>query len=221
MPDSHAGQPLAVFDLDGTVTRFDTLGPFLALCLWHLPWRAPRLLWAIPALLQFTFERDRGALKGALLRAVLGGMTRTQLQLIAEQLVRWLLRRGVYRQALAAIQSHREHGDRLVLMSASTELYVPQLAFALGFDEVICTPLRWRADGRLDGRLAGANCRGEEKRRQLTALIERWRSARVYAYGNSGADLPHLQLAHQGYLVNGAAQLRSLPSTVERLRWRR
>ena len=34
---------------------------------------------------------------------------------------------------------HRARGDRLLLMSASTDLYVPRIGRALGFDETICT----------------------------------------------------------------------------------
>jgi phosphatidylglycerophosphatase C len=105
-------------------------------------------------------------------------------------------------------RTHRARGDRLLLMSASVDLYVPRIAQALGFDEVICTQVRWRSDGRLDGRLASANCRGEEKRRCLAAVIARDSPDRIYAYGNSGSDLPTWQLAHEAYLVNGPAHTR-------------
>lgn len=212
---------LAVFDLDGTISRRDTLGPFVLGCLARRPWRLPRLLLALPAAARYLFDHDRGALKGALLHAALGGLDREVLQPAAARFAARLMQGGIYRDAQRALDAHRARGERLVLMSASTDLYVPQIARALGFDEYICSQVAWRADGRLDGRLASPNCRGEEKRRRLAALIERDAPARVYAYGNSAADLPHLQLAHDAYLVNGPRRLREPAAAhVQRLRWR-
>jgi len=216
-----ASGALAVFDLDGTITRADTLAPYIFGYLWRAPWRLPRLLAVLPALARFGCDRDRGVLKGALLHATLGGLPRARLAHWSEHFVAWLLRHGVYRQALQAIEAHRRRGDRLVLMSASTDLYVPQIGRALGFEDVICTRVRWRDDERLDGRLASANCREMEKQRQLMALIERLRPGTVYTYGNSGADLPHMQLATEGILVNGSSRLRrGATPGLRHVRWR-
>ena len=108
-----------------------------------------------------------------------------------------------------------------VTYAAGTPTDVPQIAHALGFDEAICTCVRWNDDQRLDGRLASPNCRGMEKRRQLAALIERLTPGRVYTYGNSSADLPHMQLAQEAILVNGPAHLRAAPpANLRRVRWR-
>jgi hypothetical protein len=64
---------LAVFDLDGTITRRDTFGPFLWGFLWRRPWRLPRVLLALPGAARYLFNRDRGAFKGAVIHALLGG----------------------------------------------------------------------------------------------------------------------------------------------------
>jgi phosphatidylglycerophosphatase C len=212
---------LAVFDLDGTLTRRDTFGPFLWGFVWRRPWRLPRTLLALPAAASFVFNRDRGAFKGAVIHALLGGATRASLARWAERFVAEMLPDALYAEALAAIAMHRIRGDRLLLMSASTDLYVPRIGKALGFDEIICTEVRWRADDRLDGRLATANCRGEEKRRCLAALIARDAPGRVYAYGDSRADLAHMQLVQQGYLVNPSPRLAErLAPQVQAIHWR-
>jgi phosphatidylglycerophosphatase C len=218
---THAAADLAVFDLDGTITRTDTLVPFVLGYLRSSPRRWPRLLRVPPPVVRFLVDHDRGAFKGALIHATLGGLSRPELARWTERFVARLLRRGVYPQALQAIDTHRRRGDHLVLMSASTDLYVPQIARALGFDETICTRVLWNDDQRLDGRLASPNCRGMEKRRQLAALIERLAPGRVYTYGNSRADLPHMQLAQEATLVNGPARLRAAaPAELRRVRWR-
>jgi phosphatidylglycerophosphatase C len=212
---------LAVFDLDGTITRRDTFGPFLWGFLWRRPWRLARGLLALPAAAAFVFNSDRGALKGAVIHALLGDARRASLARWAERFVAKLLSDGLYAEALAAIAMHRTSGDRLLLMSASTDLYVPRIGRALGFDETICTEVRWRADDRLDGRLATANCRGEEKRRCLAALIARDAPGRVYAYGDSCADLAHMQLVQEAYLVNPSQHLAEGQAPhVHALRWR-
>jgi phosphatidylglycerophosphatase C len=212
---------LAVFDLDGTITRGDTLGPFLWGYLRRHPERLLRIVPALIAPVMFAFNRDRGALKGAAIHAVLGGLTRAQIEQWAEQFVGELLGRGLYSEALTAIARHRAQGDRLLLMSASTDLYVPLIGQALGFDHVICTQVRWLHDGRLDGRLANFNCRGEEKRRRLAAVLAHDTPERIYAYGNSASDLDHMTLAHEAYLVNGPARLSRAPSAqLQAVRWR-
>lgn len=216
-------RPLAVFDLDGTLTRHDTLAPFLLGFLWRHPWRLPRLLALVPAALHFLAARDRGAFKGSVLRATLGGVRREALDAWARRFVQRLLRTGLYADALQRIETHRQRGDRLVILSASTDLYVPRIARALGVDEAVCTGLRWREDGRLDGRLATANCSGAEKQRCLEALIARDAPTRVSAYANSSSDLAHLQLVQDAYLVNGSRRTRAharAAGHIRCLRWR-
>jgi phosphatidylglycerophosphatase C len=177
----------------------------------------------IPALyapLLFLIDHDRGALKGAAIWAILGGLTRDRIAQWSAQFVGELIPGGLFAEALAAIEMHRSRGDRLLLMSASTDLYVPQIGQALGFDEVICSTVRWRADGRLDGRLASQNCRGEEKTRLLTAVLARSPPARIYAYGNSHSDLSHMALANEAYLINAPLPPRSaLSAHVQLRRW--
>lgn len=211
------GARLAVFDLDGTLTRHDTLLPYVLGYLRRHPWRLLRLPRMLLALVRFLFDFDRGALKGSFIRISLGGATRSSLQQWSARFVRALVENGLHAEGRPTIERHRRAGDRLLLLSASTDLYVPQIANALGFDECICTQVRWRDDGRLDGRLASANCRGEEKRRRLVALIERDAPSCVSAYGNSRGDLAHLRLAQTAYLINGGPFVQA--AAVQRLRW--
>jgi phosphatidylglycerophosphatase C len=206
---------LAVFDLDGTITRHDSMLPFVFGYLLRHPWRSLRLPLVLPALAHFMVTRDRGALKGALLHAAMGGLRRATVEAWAKRFVTLLLRRGLFAAALEAIAVHRRAGDHLVLMSASVDCYVPLVAEALGFDEVISSPVRWRADGRLDGRLTSANVRGTEKVRQFRALLARLTPAASVAYGNSTADLPHMVLATRAVYVNGTQ--RSLPDGATRI----
>jgi len=217
------GRVVAVFDLDGTITRRDTLYPYVWRYLARRPWRLARLLGVVPAALGYLLgHRDRGRLKEALLRHTLRGESRAA---IAAWNAAWLPRvieRELLPGAVAALAHHRERGDLLVLMSASVDLYVPKLGELLGFGRVICTGVLWKGE-RLDGALTTPNRRGEEKARCLAQLrAELAPVASITAYGNSDSDLPHLRLAERGVLVNGGRRVRAEAATlgIECVDWR-
>lgn len=211
---------LAVFDLDGTITRHDTLLPFIGGFLLRHPQRWWRLPWCLPPLLRYLMNgRDRGALKGAIMQITLGGVQRATLARWCEDFTRRLLRNGLFAEALECIAAHRRARAHLVLLSASPDIYVPAIARALGFDECICTEVQWRPDGTLDGALLSVNRRGAEKARCLAALLAEQQPLLSYAYGNSDADLEHLKMVSAGSYVNGPGHhLAGLPS-VHAVRW--
>jgi phosphatidylglycerophosphatase C len=98
---------------------------------------------------------------------------------------------------------HRRRGDRVVIVSASPEVYVAVAGKDLGADGVVATRLAVDDHGVLTGHYQGANCRGEEKLRRLREWIgDRGpEPGRLWAYGNSRGDLRMLQAADAGYNV--------------------
>ena len=201
---------VAVFDLDGTLTWRDTLLPFLLSFLRRHPWRVVGL-WRLPfALFSFAARgRDRGLLKSRLIRMVMGGAARTDVDACADAFVDTLRPRHRLRPAaLAVLEAHRTAGDHLVLLSASPDLYVPRIGRCLGFERTLCTELEWRAD-RLEGALRTANRRGAEKLRCLTWLRSQYPDLPIVAYGNSASDLDHMRQADRALLVNGNAAARA------------
>lgn len=197
---------IAVFDLDGTITRRDTFPPYLRGWLRRHP-RAGFRRRALASLVRFTLDRDRGRLKSNLLRAGMGGATADDVRAWTAEFVARLGPADFCPGALDAIARHRSAGERLVLLSASVDLYVPDIGRRLGFDETICTEVAWR-DGRLDGALASPNRRAEEKLRCVEQIRERFPSAVLTAYGNARSDFPHLKGVEEPVLVNAGAGLR-------------
>jgi phosphoserine phosphatase len=166
---------LALFDLDGTLTRHDTLWPYLSGFLRQHPARLRRVPRLLPALLRYALGRaDRGELKSAALRTVMGGCMRAQIDAWTACFVARLLRDGLLEDARAA----------------------------LGFAETLCTGVKWDAD-RLEGSLTTVNRRGAEKARCVQALRLRYPQLPVVAYANAASDLEHLALAERATLVNG------------------
>jgi phosphatidylglycerophosphatase C len=209
-PQQAPGPPsrVAVFDLDGTLTRRDTLLPYLSGYARRHPrglWR----LWRLPfSLARFTLGlSDRGRLKASVIRQVMRGASRRDVAAWTEEFCRLRLPRLLNPGALAAIARHRAAGDRLVLLSASVDLYVPAIGHALGFDETVCTGISWAGD-LLEGRLTTANRRGAEKRRCVGELRRRHPGARIAAYGNAASDFEHLLAVDEPLLANAAPATR-------------
>jgi phosphatidylglycerophosphatase C len=206
---------VALFDLDGTLTHHDTLFPFLTGYAVRHPARLLRLWRLVPALLGYVLAgRDRGLLKSRAIRAVMGGDARPLVEAWAARFVANLHPKGAFRAAgLAVLETHRSAGDRLVLLSASPDLYVPLIGRLLRFERTICTEIRWDGE-RLDGTLRTPNRHGEEKVRCFEKLREEYAHAAVTAYGNSLSDIPHLRLADRALLVNGNAAARRAAAQV-------
>jgi phosphatidylglycerophosphatase C len=166
--DSGSGpvSQLVFFDLDETITRRDTLLPYaMGFLLRHRPWRVLWLVTVISSVLQFLARRvDEGRVKEAFIKATLGGAKRATLDAWTARFVPKVIANGTFANALERIAEHRRRGDYLVLMSASTDIYVPAIAKALGFNETLCTGVRWNGD-RLDGALTTPNRKGAEKAR--------------------------------------------------------
>jgi len=213
---------LAVFDLDGTLTKRDTLIPYLAGFLLNHPRRLARLPRLIPASAAYGAGwMSNAALKEAFLRAVLGGTTRDALCSWTQTFTERLMAGGLRRDAVRQLRWHRASGHYIVIMSASVDLYVRPLGRLLDVDEVLCTEVEWE-DERLTGRLATPNCAGAEKVRRLEMLTERLPSRSVWAYADRRSDIPLLQRATHAYLVNSARRVRSVAAQcgVRAVTWR-
>jgi phosphatidylglycerophosphatase C len=216
--DIKPGMVLVIFDLDGTISRRDTFVPFVFGFLRRRPWRYPRLVLFLPALLAYLLGlSNRGALKGALLHYAMGGVSREDVDRWSTRHAQRVVDKGLHRDAVAAINSHLKNGHYLVLMSASVDCYVQRISVALGFHETICTTVVWnRASNTLNGRLQGSNIRGDKKAQQFRQLLSRLHPRESIAYGNSPADLEHMLLATRGVYVNGNPG--KLPANDRRIR---
>lgn len=193
---------LAAFDFDGTLTQGDTLLPFLRRL---LGW--PRLLWVLlrssPWLLAYALRlTSNHRAKARLLQVSLAGHTRAGVEHCARAFVQHDLPRQWRPWALQQLMQHQQLGHRCLIVSASTGLYMHLVGASLGVDAVLCTEMEV-VDGRYTGRMATANCHGEEKVRRLQAwLTEAYgpgTTTTLQAYGDTSGDKPMLRLAQQAW----------------------
>ncbi|AWN14879.1 HAD family phosphatase [Salinisphaera sp. LB1] len=193
---------IVVFDLDVTLTEYDTFLPFIVGYLRHHRKRRSLMLWRLPlALLKFWRWGDRTWFKTEMLRAFIGGEPRARVAAWSERFVDDLLAEAMRDQGLVQLREFQSQGVRVVLASASFDIYVERIAAKLGIEEVLATRSAWNSRGRLVG-MDGQNCRDDEKLRRVKALSGMPEDgAGVAAYSDSHADLPLLSWAEHGVAV--------------------
>jgi HAD superfamily hydrolase (TIGR01490 family) len=220
---------LAIYDMDRTVTRRATYVPFLLHAARRLaPWRLLLLpLAGLLTLAYFAGLIDRARLKELNYTLLVGrGVAPERLAPVAESFAAAQLAQNVLPGARAAIEADRRAGRRLVLATASYELYAGAIARALGFDDVIATRTSIDASGRVVARIHGANCYGDAKRDMVEAWLEGEGLARdavhIRFYSDHHSDAPMHRLADEAVAANPDARLARLAAAEgwEVVRWR-
>ena len=190
---------IAVFDFDGTLTRRDTLLPFLRYLLGDAK-VARHALVLSPTLLGYGLGLiNNGVAKERVFMQCLSGMKIAALRQQGERFAETELPYMLRSEAMQRLAWHKQHGHRCIAISASLELYVQPWAQGAGFDEVIATQLEVQPDGRVTGKLAGVNCYGHEKVRRLEMLLGPRSGYSLYAYGDSRGDRELLSSADYAY----------------------
>jgi phosphatidylglycerophosphatase C len=195
---------VAAFDFDGTLTRGDTLLPFLRRSL-----GLPRLLWALflsgPWLAAYALRlMSNHRAKARLLQVSLAGWTTAKAERHAWNFVRDFIPGFWHAWGLQQLRQHQVQGHRCVIVSASPGLYLHAVAASLGVDTVLCTEMDVQ-EGRYTGRMATPNCHGEQKVARLQAWLTQYYGAApadrpvLHAYGDTKGDLPMLRLADQAW----------------------
>ncbi len=197
-------RPVVAFDFDGTITRRDTMLLFLTavrsrpIVARVFVRRSPQLLRALSG----GVARDRA--KRLVCQDLLAGLTSHEAEAAARQTARRIELSLIRPDTSARLGWHQQEGHRVIVVSASFELYVRQVAGSLGVHEVIAT--RWEVDdsGVLTGRLVGQNVRGAAKVDLLAKLLgDDFRLE--YAYGNSSGDTAMLDRARHPVRVGRRA----------------
>ena len=202
-----AERRIAAFDFDGTLTRRDTLLPFLVRsCGARAVARAVSRVAPLAARARLgRLEAElhhRDATKEALLRELFRGREAAWLAEQGEAYARTLPRR--FRPEVAAQADwHRSEGHELVLVSASMGTYLRPFAATNGFDHVIAVELEADDHGTLTGALVGPNVRAAEKATRLRAWLDGDVPAVLWAYGNSSGDTELLAMADVPVWVAG------------------
>jgi len=190
---------IAAFDFDGTLTRRDTLVPFLV---HHRGARAVAAAVAATAPVAARARLDRledeihhrDAVKVALLRRLYAGGDLHDLRAAGERFAASLPGR-LRPEMVSRLAWHRARAHELVLVSAGLACYLEPFGRDHGFDQVIAVELAADDHGRLTGELARPNVRGPEKAVRLRDWLGGEQPSFLWAYGNSSGDAELLAMA--------------------------
>lgn len=186
---------IALFDLDGTLTRADTMLEFLyftrgkARTWWLLAGVLP--LWCLARLRLAPADAPKRTLvRKAFGTRLVGGLAQQAARFARERMPQ-LLRDG----ALDRITGLRQQGHEVFIVTASCSLWAAPWCqlHRLG---CIATELE-QEEGRYTGRLATPNCKGEEKVRRIRGLIGMDKVDYIHAFGDTASDRPMMALAAQ------------------------
>ncbi len=197
-PAQLIGSVVAVFDFDGTLTRRDSLLPFL-----HWAVGRFRFWWGIlvlsPMLLRYALRLiPNWRAKEAMLSYFFANWSEERLDKVGQRFAVQVLPQLLRPEALQRVRWHQEQQHHLVILSASLEAYLRPLGESMGFDHVISTRLevQW---GIVSGRILGKNCYGQEKVERLKAYLGDLSEYCLYAYGDSLGDRELLNAANYPY----------------------
>jgi len=196
----QANQPVvAAFDFDGTLTRRDTLLPFL-LYMFGATTVMRHTFVLSPTLIGYALGWIRNDVaKERVFARCLAGIKLDTLQQQGERFAMEVLPGLLRKEAMTRLDWHKKQGHRCIVISASLNLYVRPWAIKVGFDDVIASHLEALADGSITGNLSGGNCFGAEKVIRLEALLGPSNEYVLYAYGDSRGDRELLSVADYAY----------------------
>ena len=207
---------VAAFDFDGTLTDGGSVWRYLAALVGPVPVLracvASAPLLAQAALVGGT-AADRA--KEALFTRTLAGLPADEARPRSRAFGLEHYRRHARADVRTRLERHRSLGHRIVIVSASPDLYVTAVGELLDADAVLATHLAVDGDGRLTGRYDGHNCRGEQKALRLRAWIDEHpgpggERPYLWAYGNSAGDRHLLAAADTGVDVGRLGPLGKL-----------
>lgn len=195
-PGAH--RVIAAFDFDGTVSRRDTLVPFVARVA-----GLPRSVVAARATgwagaTRRLSVRDRDAVKAHLVQRLLAGRPVRELERDGGRYATRLIDRGLRPEMVDQVRRHVAAGHETLFVSASLVYYLRPIARYLHMTDVIAVEPEVR-----DGVLTGAmhqNVRAHEKARRLREWLgvapeSPLDDIELWAYGNSSGDHELLALA--------------------------
>ena len=208
---------LAVYDMDKTVTKRPTYGPFLLHCaVRRAPWRLLLLPFVALSVLAYALRLiDRAKLKEVNHHLLLGHKVHMSaltplIEGFADRQVATNIRPG----AREAIARDRAEGRRLVLATASYRLYADAIAARLGFDDVIGTGSIIGLDDRVHAKIGGENAYGHAKMRMIAGWVEssglKGVHGHVRFYSDHVSDRPAFEWSDEPVAVNPHGKLRQL-----------
>lgn len=192
---------IAFFDFDGTVTRSDSLLPFLRFVVGSKKFYCG-LIKLAPVLLAYLAGLARNDLsKQKVLTYFLGGLPQSQLESLGKEFACQYLPKLLSESGMNKLRWHQSQGHHCILVSASLDVWLTPWSQMHGLEPPICTALEYK-NQKATGKLAGNNCYGYEKAKRIASWLKQHEGkVTTYAYGDSKSDFAMLHQADFGFIL--------------------
>jgi phosphatidylglycerophosphatase C len=214
MTDGGRVRRVAAFDFDGTVSRRDTLVPFVAGVVGLPRSVAGGVAAAWSGLVRREFDpRDRDELKAHMVERLLAGRSERELERAAGLYATKLLDAGLRPEVVDQVRRHVAAGHETLFVSASLVYYLRPIARHLHMTDVIAVEPEER-EGTLTGAMRGPNVRAGEKVVRLWEWLGLEPGAgrdgiELWAYGNSSGDHELLAAADHAFWLGSPSAVPS------------
>lgn len=208
-PGAPRQRVVAAFDFDGTLTKKDTLVPFVAKFAGY-----PKTLAAVVAAGFAGLRRDlsptnRDELKEFMVERLLSGHSERELQRAGGEYSAELIDSALRPEVVKQLQQHVGSGHTVVFVSASLIYYLEPIARYFAVEKVIAVePIV--VDGTITGEMP-ANVRAGEKERLLRLWLGESETGpladtELWSYGNSSGDHELLQMANRAFWLGSESK---------------
>lgn len=203
-------QGIAFFDFDDTLAKGDSILPYLLYCI--RKGKAPRtqLLKAAAAFLYWKLRPSVASHAKSVTLSFLRGCKEDDILELSRQFFRDEYAKRFFQDGLTEIWALRSQGMKIVIVSASPDVYMKVLPEFMPVDAVLSTHCEFDKNGCFTGKV-GNNCKGEEKVRRIEQFLQEndWvlDMKCSSAYGDSPSDADMMTLVNRAVLVNPKKKL--------------
>ncbi|MDB2125022.1 HAD-IB family hydrolase [Clostridium paraputrificum] len=196
---------LAIFDIDYTITKKETLMEFYKYSLEEDIKNIrflPRALYS--GLMYGIGIYDERRVKECFLKFI-DNIEEEKLQELVKRFYKNRLSKILYKDAVDMMYKLKKEGYDIYLISASPEFYINEFYNIDVVDKVIGTRFEFK-EGKFIRKMLGNNCKGEEKVKRLKEVLSKENIKvdfeKSYMFSDSLSDKPLLDLVGKPYLIN-------------------
>ena len=191
-------QSIAVFDFDGTITRKDTLLEFIKFSEGSRQFYFGFFLFS-PLLVAMKLKLyPNWKAKQKLFSYFYKGVSIRQFNEWGDRFS-FEIDKIARPKAIEKIISHKEKGNKIIIISASIENWIKPWAEKSGVEIVLATKIETDKNGLLTGKFLTRNCYGQEKVNRLLEVFPDRNEYKLIAYGDSRGDKELINFADEGF----------------------
>lgn len=183
---------IAFFDFDGTITHSETFSRFVLQTA-----SKRRLVKGKLVIMPYYVGYKLGIISGAkvrhkVLKIGLTGIPEAEIRHKGRQYSAKHIPKVLRQNAMQQIEWHQRQGDKIVIVSASMDVYLKPWCDRHGF-ELLCSEVEYK-NGVVTGNYINQDCSGERKKQRILQNYDLKRYAKVYVYGDTKEDFAMLSL---------------------------